>query len=124
MVNLLAVFIGGGIGATLRYLATITSQKIWGTTILSTFSVNIIGCFFIGLIYGLTLQKANLLPTQLKLFLTVGVLGGLTTFSTFSYEAFNYLKDGKFLHCILYISASLLIELSATYFGYILAKQI
>ena len=124
MVNLLAVFIGGGIGATLRYLATITSQKIWGTTILSTFSVNIIGCFFIGLIYGLTLQKANLLPTQLKLFLTVGVLGGLTTFSTFSYEAFNYLKDGKFLHCILYISASLLIGLSATYFGYILAKQI
>lgn len=124
MVNLLAVFIGGGIGATLRYLATITSQKIWGTTILSTFSVNIIGCFFIGLIYGLTLQKANLLPSQLKLFLTVGVLGGLTTFSTFSYEAFNYLKDGKFLHCILYISASLLIGLSATYFGYILAKQI
>lgn len=124
MFNIFAVFIGGGIGATLRYLTTATAQKFWGSSLLGTFSVNIIGCFLIGLVLSITMQKTTLLPPQAKLFITVGILGGLTTFSTFSCETFSLLKDGKITQSIFYISASILLGLFATGIGYILGKGI
>lgn len=122
MLNFLAVFIGGGIGASLRYLITTVSTKYLGLSHWGTLSANIVGCFFIGYIFGLTLQKADIFPPHIKLFLTVGFLGGLTTFSTFSCEAFCFLKDGKILHCALYMLVSFTVGLLATFAGYALAK--
>ncbi len=124
MINLIAVFTGGGIGAVLRYLITQTASKLLGAQYLyvGTFFANIAGCFIIGYIFGLTMQKAAVISPELKLFLTVGFLGGLTTFSTFSCESFCFLKDGKILQAVLYMSASLLLGLAATYSGFTLAK--
>lgn len=123
MLNFLAVFIGGGIGASLRYLITAISTKYLGFTHLGTLSANIAGCFIIGYIFGLTLNKTDVFPPHIKLFLTVGFLGGLTTFSTFSCEAFCLLKDGKILHCALYMFISFAVGLLATFAGYALSKQ-
>ena len=122
ILNLLAVFIGGGTGASLRYIITKTATKCCGLGHVGTFSANILGCFIIGYIFGFTLQKTEIIPPVLKLALTVGFLGGLTTFSTFSCEAFCFLKDGKFMHCALYVIASFVIGLLATFAGYLLGK--
>ena len=122
MLNILAVFTGGGTGAICRYLATKLSAKYIGSCIWGTLSVNILGCFLIGYIFALTMQKAASMPPAVKLFLTAGFLGGLTTFSTFSMEAFGFLKDGKILNAIFYLFASVVLGLAATYGGYLLGK--
>ncbi len=124
MLNILAVFTGGGIGAVLRYLITQAASKILGTSYLfaGTLCANIIGCFIIGYIFGITIQKVDLISPELKLFLTVGFLGGLTTFSTFSCESFCFIKEGKMIQAVLYICASLILGLAATYSGFTLAK--
>lgn len=123
MINALAVFLGGGIGAMSRYAVTKLSVKILGKAIFGTLISNILGCFLIGCILGYTLQKAEAVPAELKLFLTVGFLGGLTTFSTFSNESFCLLKDGKLLYGALYMIGSLTIGVFSTFIGYTITKH-
>ena len=120
--NIIAVFTGGGFGATLRYIITKLSYKYLSLPILGTFVANLLGCLLIGYILGLALQKAELISPTLRLFLVVGFLGGLTTFSTFSNEAYCFIKEGKILLCLVYIIGSFSLGLLSTYFGYILAK--
>ena len=122
MLNLIAVFIGGGIGASLRYIITTISNKLFGMALWGTFISNIAGCFLIVCIMGYTLKSAQNFSPALKLFLTVGFLGGLTTFSTFSCESLTLLKDGKILQGCLYIALSLIIGIAATYTGFLLSK--
>lgn len=122
MLNLIAVFIGGGIGASLRYIITATANKLFGMALWGTLISNIAGCFLIGCIMGYTLKNAQNFSPALKLFLTVGFLGGLTTFSTFSCESLTLLKDGKILQGGLYIALSLTIGITATYTGFLLSK--
>lgn len=120
--KLLSVFIGGGIGASLRYLATIVSNKIFATSIFGTLFVNIAGCFFIGCIFGVAYAKSNLFSDVAKTFLTVGILGGLTTFSTFNLEVFELIKTGKVLLGISYMLGSCLLGLLFAYLGYFFCK--
>lgn len=122
LVKLFSVFIGGGIGALLRYLTTILSNKIFATSIFGTLFVNIAGCFFIGCIFGITSAKPNLLSDVFKTFLTVGILGGLTTFSTFNLEAFELIKTGKVFLGISYMILSCIFGLLFAYFGYFICK--
>lgn len=123
MLNIIAVFVGGGIGASLRYLITAMSTRFLGLSHWGTLTANITGCFIIGYIFGLTLNRFDIFPPHVKLFLTVGFLGGLTTFSTFSCEAFCLLKDGKIMHCAAYMFISFAVGLLATFAGYALSKQ-
>ena len=120
--EILAVFFGSGLGAILRYYATVLSNKYFTTPHYGTFCVNIIGCLLIGYIIGFFLHKEASIPNTLKIFLTMGLLGGLTTFSTFSWEAFDFIKEGKFLHALLYILTSILIGLISTYIGFVISK--
>ena len=112
---------GGFIGSVLRYL---TSQAIQGK-LLSTFpfgtlGVNIIGCFIIGVVFELS-EKVNL-SSEWRLFLATGICGGFTTFSAFSTETLSLLRDGQMLPAFLYISASILLGLAATFSGIALPK--
>lgn len=118
--KLISVFVGGGIGATLRFLVTILSNKCFATSILGTLFVNIVGCFFIGCMLGITTNKPNMFSDVLKTLLTVGILGGLTTFSTFNIEVFELIKIGKIFLGISYMFLSCLLGLLCAYFGYYL----
>jgi fluoride exporter len=113
---------GSFIGGVSRYL---TSRFIQNYAIsafpFGTFFVNMLGCFLIGLIYGLS-ERGNILSAEWRLFLTVGFCGGFTTFSTFTNENILMLKDGNFFHFALYTSLSVFIGLSATYIGNLITK--
>jgi len=114
--DMLMVIVGGGIGAALRYL---TTMFLYGedspTFPYGTLVVNLIGCLCIGILAGY-FQKRPDLPIYIKLFAITGVLGGLTTFSTFSLETFNLL----FLHplyAIANITLSIVAGLSCVALG-------
>lgn len=86
MQKIIIVGIGGFIGATLRYLISIQSNKILGIFLpYGTLIANVLACFLIGFFIEGSLEVFNISP-NMKLFLTTGFLGGLSTFSTFSYE--------------------------------------
>ncbi|MBQ3311743.1 fluoride efflux transporter CrcB [bacterium] len=121
--NILSIFIGGGIGAVLRYTITIMCRNLFSLPILGTYNVNLIGCFLIGYVFGIVLNKSDIIPQALRLFLTVGFLGGLTTFSTFSFETFELIKNGKVTIGLLYMIGSCLIGLLLTFAGYYLAQK-
>ena len=122
--ELLAVFIGGGIGALLRYLVTIASKKLFLTPLFGTFIVNIIGCFLIGFLFAYAMQKAQAFSPTHKLFLTVGILGGLTTFSTLNFEVFELIKNGKLFTGIAYMCGSCILGLACTFLGYYICSKI
>lgn len=83
--NILAVFIGGGIGAVLRYLAGLMCGFKLHQMPIATFSVNIIACFIIGFCYAIFQAKTNI-PPSVKLALTCGFCGGLSTLSALALE--------------------------------------
>lgn len=95
--RIICVGAGGCIGAVIRYLVTIQSTKMISSDFpLGTLIVNVVGGFLIGMIVELSMSTDMISP-NLKLFLTTGIMGGLTTFSTFSLETINLISDGRYL---------------------------
>ena len=96
MQNYFIVFIGAGFGGALRYWGSDFVYKFLPSTFpYGTLFVNVLGSFFIGLVmYYLDANK--LISQDLRVFLTTGVCGGLTTFSTFSFETINFLKEREY----------------------------
>ena len=124
MLNIISIFLGGGIGAVTRYLISVNMAKhIQANLPFATFLVNIIGCFVIGFLYFLFIEKSDISPA-LKLSLTVGFCGGLTTFSTFSLELFEMVANHQFFHAFSYIILSVIICLIMTAIGAYFAKLI
>ncbi len=121
---ILLIGTGGFIGSIARfYLSRVVQQHILSSYPYGTFVVNIVGCLCIGLIFGIAEKSAWLTP-EWRLFLTVGLCGGFTTFSTFAAESFNLLRDGQFMHFITYPVLSVIAGLMAVYFGHLLVKLI
>lgn len=112
---------GGGLG---RYYLSGWIYTLLGRSFpYGTLVVNIIGAYLIGLIMELALRSTALSDT-LRLGLTVGLLGGLTTFSTFSYETFKLLEDGQLLLAVVNILASVLICLLCTWLGIVTIRAL
>ena len=118
--NVLAVFIGGGLGAVTRFLISFVSKSCFNLTLYGTLAANLLGCFLIGCVFGITLNKTDISPI-IKLLITVGFLGGLTTFSTFSLETFELIKDGKITSAITYIICSCILSILLVFAGYTLS---
>jgi fluoride exporter len=103
---IVAVALGGAIGSVARYLVSIGSGRLfglnfpWGTPI-----INVTGSFLIGLFVGLFATKWDLSPAM-RIFLTVGICGGYTTFSTFSLDAYYLIERGQTLASFIYMMAS------------------
>lgn len=117
----MAIGVGSFIGGISRYLLSQFMQaKVLSTFPFGTLGVNIIGCFFIGLVFGLS-ERGNL-TQEWRLFLATGVLGGFTTFSAFSNETINMLRDGQAQYALFYIISSILFGLVATFIGISIIK--
>ena len=108
---------GGFIGTCCRFLTNRLYLTYFKTTLpIATFTVNILGCFIVGLIFGL-LNRAGIVSPKLNAFLIVGFCGGFTTFSTFSYETFSLGMNGEMLTSLLYVVTSFVIGLLAVWLG-------
>lgn len=119
------IFIGAGgfVGSIARYLLSqiiqqnATSSFPWGTLV-----VNVVGSLLIGLFYGLS-ERGAIGSSEARLFLTVGLCGGFTTFSTFSNENLALLRDGQFSFFAMYVFASVVLGLVAVLGGFALTKM-
>ncbi len=119
---ILLVGTGGFIGSVARFLGTryITEHHL-SSFPFGTMSVNIIGCFLIGIFFGLS-ERGNLMSLEWRVFLTIGFCGGFTTFSSFASENLTLLRDGAFLYFLLYTGLSVFLGLTATFLGNALIK--
>lgn len=118
--NILIVGAGSFLGGALRYIVSLL-VKYTGGFPWATFTVNLIGCLLIGVLWGLFSRCANA-SQQLVLFLSVGFCGGLTTFSTFSKESLQLIQSGNWLYFSLYVAGSILLGLLLVAVGYQIAK--
>lgn len=116
------IALGGALGALGRYgLSTWIANRgndpfPWGT-----FVVNILGCFLLGLIYVLGTEKLLINP-QVRSMITVGFLGAFTTFSTFSLEMVNLLRNGEVIMAMLYVFGSITVGLIGVWLGILVAN--
>ena len=121
--EIIAVFVGGGIGSLLRYLFNkIEWLSIYNFNY-STLISNILGCLILGLAVGYFLKNNNHNSITF-IFLTVGLCGGFTTFSAFSMENLNIIENGEFLKFFTYVMASLLSGILSVYAGINLYKYL
>lgn len=120
--NFLLVGIGGAIGSMLRHGFGLLSLKLWTTHFpIGTLGVNVIGSFAIGVIIGILTLSQNW-SQEIRLFSVVGILGGFTTFSAFSLDTILLYERGEYLYAGLYVAASILLSIAATFTGLILIR--
>src|ERR1043165_9181361 len=117
MTRLLFVAAGGALGSALRYLVAIAAVNWLGPTFpWGTLAVNLVGSFLIGLVQALALDGL-VLSEDARLFLTAGVMGGLTTYSAFSYESVRLMESGAWPQAILYVAVTTIACLALCYPG-------
>jgi CrcB protein len=123
MLKLLFIALGGAAGSVFRYLLQGWVQRATpGTFPTGTLVVNLLGCLAIGFLAGY-FSGPQLVREELRIGLTVGVLGGFTTFSTFGLETFNLANEGALRLALLNIVLSCACGLAAVWIGYRLAER-
>ncbi len=120
--NFLLVGLGGGVGSMARYLCQKWFNENyphpfpWGT-----FTVNLVGCFLIGIIYSAS-EKTSVLSPHIRLLLITGFCGGFTTFSTFAFENMNLLRSGDSIYFLIYTIASIVLGIGGVFIGMAIMK--
>lgn len=119
--SLLFVILGGALGSGLRYLTALwTASRGWTAFPWATLIVNVVGCFCITLV--MTIAAATTMPANVRLFLTTGIMGGLTTYSTFDYETTQFFQNGNPMSAFANIGVTLVGCFAAGLLGIQLAK--
>ena len=121
---LLAVALGGALGSLLRYfVAGAIQSAAWPGYPWGIFAVNITGGFLMGLIVELSALKLQLTP-EVRAFLTVGILGGYTTFSTFSLDSVLLIQRGAYMSAAAYVVGSTVLSIGALFAGLWLVRAL
>ena len=117
MINIIAIGIGGALGAVLRYLLGNQISIAFGTNFpFSILIINVIGSFFM----GMAIESFNLFSISnepLQKFLTVGILGAFTTFSTFSLDALDLIMKNRISDAFIYVFASVILAIGFLFLG-------
>ena len=122
--NILLVAVGGALGAVARFVVGNAVSKAIGSALpYGTFVINVIGCFAMGLLMTIIVDR-ELLPATWRLLLCVGLLGGFTTFSSFGYEALMLLTEGRLLAALAYVGGSVVLGLMAAGMGVLCARAL
>lgn len=121
MTKIILLLAGGAIGTLARYgLAGLTHKYFEGTFPLGTLVVNLLGSLIIGLLWGL--WESNNIPTGIRTFLFIGILGGFTTFSSYALETLHMFRDGEAKMAVINILASNILGLMLVFVGFIAAR--
>jgi CrcB protein len=124
MQRFLLVCLGGAAGTGMRYLVGLWAGQRLGTSFpYGTLMVNVAGCFSIALIMHLALRLASF-PPDLRFFLTSGVMGGLTTYSSFNYETTKLFEDGATRSAALNVGVTLVGCAAAGILGLVIARRL
>jgi len=126
MKHALIVGAGGFVGCIARYLVGVLVARLLGAPVVpyagllvfpyATLVVNVVGCLLIGVLGGLA-ETTRVLSPELQLLLITGMLGGLTTYSTFGYQTVTLLRGGHFIIAVFFVATHLLLGLSAVWLG-------
>jgi CrcB protein len=118
----LLVGIGGFVGSIARYWVSGLVQSVTGPTFpFGTLAVNVVGSFLLGVVLSLSLDR-GLIAADLRLLLTVGVCGGFTTMSTFSYETVELMRDGQLLASVWNVTGTVVACCAAVWLGALAAR--
>ena len=126
MTPALVVFLGAGFGGLLRHLANLAGVRLFGfpSFPITTMVVNVLGCFTMGVFTAwFASRMGEGLPQHLRLFLTTGMLGGFTTYSTFSLEFAVLVERGDMAHAAVYAGGTLVLCLAAVFAGLLLVRS-
>jgi fluoride exporter len=120
----LLVFIGGGLGSTLRHVVNIVCPRLFGTNFpYHTFIINITGSTIMGLIAGYLAFKGDAAQSW-RLFLMTGILGGYTTFSAFSLDAAVLYERGEIALALVYVLGSVVLSILGLFAGLALVRHL
>ena len=123
MINLIYIAAGGAIGALLRFLVSGAVHSVTGSMFpWGTLTVNLIGSFIAGFLW--CLSEDVMIPPQVKTFIFIGILGALTTFSTYMLETLNLLREGEFNLALLNCVLNNFIGFTLVVFGFLLSQYL
>ncbi len=124
MTRLLLVFLAGGIGSVLRYLVVTSSERLFGTSFpWGVLGVNIVGSFLIALVMVYATSRVDVSPTT-RIALTAGLLGGLTTYSSFNQDTLSMLDRKLYGTAALYVVVTLVVCLFAGAIGTMVGRRV
>ena len=122
--KILLIAIGGAVGSVGRYLASTFTYKLFNNPVFpwGTLMVNATGSLLIGFLWGLS--EENLLSSNARTFLFVGILGGFTTFSSFSLETMNLIRSGEVAYSIFNILLNNITGIALAFAGFFAARML
>jgi CrcB protein len=124
MYQLLAIGLGGALGSMARFgISTWVYGALGRNFPYGTFVVNVLGCLMMGVLFVLFTERFSD-SLILRAGVLIGVLGGFTTFSSFSIETFNLIDQGELAKASLYVAGSFLVSISSTWLGVLIGRKV
>ncbi len=119
----LLVGAGGAIGAMARYGVPVALGRVWPMSFpLGTLTVNVVGSAAMGVLIGILARTVPQMSNEIRLFVAIGILGGFTTFSSFSLDTITLIERGALTQAMLYIALSVVVCLAGLYLGLLVTR--